>query len=168
MNNHVAVVEGSVEYALDDQLEANLEIVAPTPIRVTFMEESEDGGLKPRTALIRTYVAMYDFHGMLRSRQKVLKEVRRKKLEILRSPDNDGTDEVKEMLTEEAKEIEQDIMTEWLEHQVLSVWQRTEKDMVYDRFVRGLQFEQIEGLFNRFFGGLIKSKRAKDKLRQRD
>jgi len=171
MNNHsytsnTAIVEGSIEYALDDQLTANLEIVAPAPIRVTFMEEGPNGEDVPRTAEIRTYVPMFVFHEMLRDRQRILKEVRRKKIEILRSPDNDGTPEIKAMFEEEAKELEQDMMTEWLELQVLSVWRRTEKDMTYDRLVRGLDFEQMQGLFNRFFAGLIRSKQARDKLKQ--
>jgi len=95
----------------------------------------------------------------------VLKEVRKKKLEILRSPDNDGSDEVKEILMEEAKEVEQSIMMDWLTRQVLNVWKLTEKDMTPERFERGLVFEQIQGLFNRFFGDLMQSKRNRDKLK---
>jgi hypothetical protein len=165
MNNHTAIVEGSIEYALEDQLTANLEIVAPPPAKVTFMEEGPNGEDVPRIADIKTYVPMYLFHEMLRDRQRILKEVRKKKLEILKSPDNDGTDEVKEILMEEIKEVEQEIQTGWLERQVLNIWKRTEHDMTYERLVRGLNFEQIQGLFNLFFAGLIKSKQAKDKLR---
>jgi hypothetical protein len=167
MNNHsTAVVEGSVEYALDDQLEANLEIVAPAPIRVTFMEEGPDGDDVPRLAEIKAYVPVHIFNEMLGSRQRMLKDVRRKKLEILRSPENDGTDEVKEMLQEEAKEAEQAVVNEWVQRQVLTCWQRTEKDMTFERFARGLTLDQIKGLFTRFFGDLTRSKQFKDKLRQ--
>lgn len=174
MNNHsytsnstaVVEIEGSVEYALEDQLEANLEIVAPAPIKVTFMEEGPDGEDVPRTAEIRTYVPVFIFNEMLRDRQRILKDVRRKKLAIMRSEENDGSPEVLEMLQEEAKELEQSIMGEWVQGQVLRVWQRTEKEMTLDKFQRGLNFEQIQGLFTRFFAGLMRSKQAKDKLRQ--
>jgi hypothetical protein len=165
-SNNTAVVEGSIEYAMEDQLTANLEIAVPLPIRVTFMEEGPNGEEQPRIAEIRTYVPMFVFHEMLRDRQRILKEVRRKKIEILRSEGNDGTPEIKEMLAEEAKELEQEMMTEWLENQVLNVWKRTEKDMTYDRLVRGVDFDQMQGLFNRFFAGLIKSKQAREKLKQ--
>jgi len=157
-------IESSLELATEDQLTANLEIVAPEPARVTFMEE-ENGELVSRLAVIRTYVPIFLFHEMLRDRQRVLKEVRKKKLEILRSPDNDGSDEVKEILMEEAKEVEQSIMMDWLTRQVLNVWKLTEKDMTPERFERGLVFEQIQGLFNRFFGDLMQSKRNRDKLK---
>jgi hypothetical protein len=174
MNNGAYTVEGSIENSLElateDQLTTNLEIVAPEPVRVTFMEEQKDEHgepqLVPRIALIRTYVPIFAFHEMLRDRQKLLKEVRRKKLEILRSPDNDGTEEIKEILMEEAKEVEQSIMMDWLTRQVLNVWKLTEKDMTIERFELGVEFEQVEVLFNRFFGGLMRSKRYKDKLRQ--
>jgi hypothetical protein len=173
MNNHsytsntaVVEVEGSVEYALEDQLEANLEIVAPAPVKVTFMEEDGDGNDVPRIAEIRTYVPVFIFNEMLRDRQRILKDVRRKKLAIMRSEENDGTPEVLEMLQEEAKELEQSIMGEWVQGQVLKVWQRTEKNMTLEKFQRGLNFEQIQGLFTRFFAGLMRSKQAKDKLRQ--
>lgn len=173
MNNHshasntaIVEVEGSIEYALDDQLEANLEIVAPAPIRVSFMEEGPNGEDVQRIAEIRTYVPVFIFNEMLRDRQRILKDVRRKKLAIMRSEENDGTPEVIEMLQEEAKELEQSIMGEWVQGQVLRVWQRTEKEMTLDKFQRGLNFEQIQGLFTRFFAGLMRSKQAKDKLRQ--
>jgi hypothetical protein len=176
MNNHsyntngtaVVEVEGSVEYAMEEQLTANLEIVAPAPARVTFMEEGPDGEEQPRVAEIRTYVPVFVFNEMLRDRQRILKDIRRKKLAILRSEENDGTDEVKEMLEVEAKELEQSVMGEWVQEQVFKVWKRTEKDMSLKRFQCGLDFEQIQGLFTRFFGGLMRSKQAKDKLRQRD
>jgi hypothetical protein len=169
MNNHstaVVEVEGSVEYALDDQLESNLEIVAPTPARVTFMEEDADGNDVPRIAEIKTYVPVFIFNEMLRDRQRMIKDVRRKKLAILRSEENDGSPEVKEMLQEEAKELEQSMMGEWVQEQVFKVWKRTEKNMTLDAFQRGLNFEQIQELFTRFFGGLMRSKQVKDKLRQ--
>lgn len=172
MNNHshaskgTAVVEGSIEYAMDDQLEANLEIVAPAPVRVTFMEEGPDGEEQPRLAEIRTYVPVFIFNEMLRDRQRVLKDVRRKKLAITRSEENDGTPEVIEMLQEEAKELEQAIMGEWVQEQVLKVWKRTEKNMTFEKFTHGLQLDQVQELFTRFFGGLMRSKQAKDKLRQ--
>lgn len=173
MNNHshasntaIVEVEGSIEYALDDQLEANLEIVAPAPIRVSFMEEGPNGEDVQRIAEIRTYVPVFIFNEMLRDRQRILKDVRRKKLAIMRSEENDGSPEVLEMLQEEAKELEQSIMGEWVQGQVLRVWQRTEKEMTLDKFQRGLNFEQIQGLFTRFFAGLMRSKQAKDKLRQ--
>lgn len=174
MNNHsytsnstaVVEIEGSVEYALEDQLEANLEIVAPAPVKVTFMEEGPDGEDIPRTAEIRTYVPVFIFNEMLRDRQRVIKDVRRKKLAIMRSEENDGTPEVVEMLQEEAKELEQSVMGEWVQGQVLRVWQRTEKNMTLEKFQRGLSFEQVQGLFTRFFAGLMQSKQAKDKLRQ--
>lgn len=171
--NGTYTVEGSIEQSLElateDQLTANLEIVAPEPCRVTFMEEetNEAGEVKlvSRLAIIRTYVPIFLFHEMLRDRQRVLKEVRKKKLEILRSEDNDGTDEVKEILAEEAKEVEQSTMIDWLTRQVLNVWKLTEKNMTPQRFERGLTFEQIQGLFSRFFGDLMQSKRSRDKLR---
>lgn len=173
MNNHgytsntaIVEIEGSVEYALDDQLEANLEIVAPAPVKVTFMEEDEDGNDVPRIAEIRTYVPVFIFNEMLRDRQRILKDVRRKKLAIMRSEENDGTPEVIEMLQEETKELEQSVMGEWVQGQVLRVWQRTEKEMTLEKFQRGLSFEQVQGLFTRFFAGLMRSKQAKDKLRQ--
>jgi molecular chaperone DnaK (HSP70) len=159
--NGTATIEGSLEMLpLDDEeLERNLKVIAPLPVEVTFFD-----GDAERTAKIKTRVPMSVFHEMLGTRQKVRKEVRRQKLAILRSTENDGTEEVTEMLKEEAKEVEQEIMTRWLVEQVLAVWRRTEPDMTFEQLENGLEFEQVEALFSRFFGGLMRQKRFKDRL----
>lgn len=167
--NGLTVVEGELE-GIDEELTNNLLIVAPEPVKVTFMEEGTgDAGevvLKPTIKVIRSYVPMSIFHQMLISRQKVMKEIRKRKLEIWRSPENDGSPEVKEILAEEVKEVEQEIMYGWIVEQILSVWKLTDKEMTFERLEGGLQHSQGEELFNRFFASMIKSKRASDRLRQ--
>lgn len=167
--NGLTVVEGELE-GIDEELTNNLEIIAPSPVRVSLMEQmpGENGEitLMPVTHTIRTYVPMSIFLEMLRNRQTVFKQIRRRKLEILRSPENDGSPEVKEILAEEMKEVEQELLYGWIIDQILAVWKLTEKDMTFERLAGGLQHKQGEELFSRFFGSLIKSRQARDKLGQ--
>ena len=56
----------------------------------------------------------------------------------------------------EVEEPEEDPTMQWVTKQVLNVWRLTENDMTYERLERGLLFEQIYGLFSRFFGPTLR------------
>lgn len=178
-DSELSMVDRQIAEVLEEQLSANLEIVAPSPVKVTIYDVAlpqghighqhvdAGGNLLPhfelRTAVISTFVPMSVFNSMLLSRQRAMREARKQKIEILKQ--SDGSPDMREMLQEEAKETEQTIMSKWLLEQVLTVWKRTEPDMTLDRLENGLTFKQVMGLFNRFFEDLIQSKLNRDRAR---
>lgn len=143
----------------------NLDEVAPEPVSVTIREyverTEEDAEGRPvtrrrlvvRSAQIETFVPMRVFNRMMASRRVAL--ARRATLAAQRADvgawaaadaADDGDDD----------NPADDPVMQWMQQNVLRVWQLTEPDMTADRLENGLSFQQIQGLFARFFGEMLR------------
>ena len=48
-------------------------------------------------------------------------------------------------------------MIAWMTEQVWAVWVLSEPDMTYEALMEGLGFQKVFGLFNVFFGDLLRN-----------
>lgn len=160
--------------ALANAQEIDLNETMPAPVEVRFVEwirkpltfddgeavTGEDGEPlytyepKPRTAHIGTFVPMYIFNALIASRA-----------EIARLQDLRKAVEADENVSDNAAFAP---MLEWVRAQVLNVWQLTEPAMTETRFKKGLAFEQVYGLFGRFFAHLLARWQAQQHLTARN
>lgn len=110
---------------LDEVIVGEVRVAINKYVEVVVKDENGDevvvNEIKTRIANIRTKVPMRLFNRMLQAHDKVMKN----------SSAEDKLD--------------------WMTDQVLSVWQVTEPRMTKEQLVDGLEFEQISGLFSRFF-----------------
>lgn len=125
----------------------NFDEVIPEPVQVSIMEFTPQqvgfnehhepvmrNTLQKRIALINTYVPMRILHRMMATQERM-------KIAQAKNPDQQ----------------DQQAIIQWISEQVLEVWKLTEPDMTYDRLTTGLVFQQIVGLFNRFFASQLKA-----------
>lgn len=124
--------------------------VLPEPITVTWIEfidgekQLSDGRTvkirKPvqRTSEINTYVPVRILNKMMSSQEKI------KRIQAARAKGPENID----MQTQQE-------MVNWMEEQVLNVWQLSEPDMTIEMLHDGLDFKKTFGLFNFFFGNLL-------------
>jgi hypothetical protein len=143
----------AIEKAFSTGEAVNLDEVSYEYVPVAFVEyipytvEGSDGKTvtryKPETRIaeICNRVPMYLLNRLLAD------EKRMKKLQ-------------KRIAAGEIEEPEEDPTMQWVTRQVLNVWRLTENDMTYERLERGLLFEQIYGLFSRFFGPTLRRLRG--------
>ncbi len=142
----------------------DLDEVAPEPVAVTLREYIEraetdaDGHsvmrrrLVVRRALIETFVPMQVFNRMMADRRIALllragaTGASASALPTAVAADADAADD----------EPADDPMLDWMQRSVLRVWRLTEPDMTLDRLALGLSFQQMQGLFARFFGELLR------------
>lgn len=127
--------------------------VLPEPIEVSIIEyqsavvgKKADGTdivrRKPvtRTAVIGTYVPMAILHKMLASQDRI------RQIQAMAHAQASG-----------GAVNAQEAMIEWMTEQVWAVWTLTEPDMTYEALMEGLSFQKVFGLFNVFFGDLLKN-----------
>lgn len=142
----------------------DLDEVAPEPVAVTLREYIEraetdaDGHsvmrrrLVVRRALIETFVPMQVFNRMMADRRIAL---------LLRAGATGASaSALPTAVAADAAaaddEPADDPMLDWMQRSVLRVWRLTEPDMTLDRLALGLSFQQMQGLFARFFGELLR------------
>lgn len=161
----------------------NLDEVAPEVLKVTFREfvPGADGSgytIKVVTKEIHTWVPMFLFNRML-ANQKRMQKLRRQlaardQSEEQSEPETGPLD----LLQEEEQPFNFSALTDeffreimnncepsvvWQAKEVLAVWKLTpgEEQMSLKRLVLGLSFEQIAGLFSRFFGAMLRQRQIR-------
>ncbi|MBF6588932.1 MAG: hypothetical protein IVW57_00190 [Ktedonobacterales bacterium] len=153
----------------DEGLAYNLDEVAPESLTVSLYEyvdvpppppppppvdgDTRDTGddvvimptrrLRRRRYRIETRVPMMIFNRMLAGRQRAMRA--RAAYLAHGGSANDGGDP----------------MLQWMQEQVLAVWQLSDPAMTLDRLAEGLDFQQVQGLFARFFGELLRQQQSK-------
>lgn len=152
----------------------NLDEVSPASVTVAFREFVADAqkgyAVKIVKKDIHTWVPMYLFNRMLANQKRVQK---------LRSQARNAAPAIEaeesfDLFADEepfnpatlSDEAFQQIMREsepaivWQSREVLTIWKLTpgEEHMSLKRLVLGLGFEQIQGLFMRFFGAMLRQK----------
>lgn len=148
-----ALSAAQVQDILVQAATVNLDEVTIGEIAVAFVEWVEvkatgnDGQtvtrIKPqvRHAHISDYVPMYLLNKMVASQKKAQR--------------------ARDRFQAGDEEFTQDPMMAWVSEQVLAVWKLSEPDMTQERFNRGLNFQQINGLFTRFFGEQLRLSKNK-------
>lgn len=128
--------------------------VLPEPVSVSLIEfkdtetgEKDDDGRpiivrvpRRRVAIINTYVPMKVLHRMMASQERL------KQVQGLQKQATAGA----------LSEQNQEMMLSWMADQVLEVWKLTEPWMTAEKLTEGLSFQKVFGLFNLFFGDLLK------------
>lgn len=132
----VEVTPDVTEFAnnyLEEVRNVNLDevVIDEVPVAITIytqVSETDPDGFdvvrttaRVRHANIRTKVPMRVFNKMLMAHDQMMKESAAEK------------------------------KIDWMTEQVLAVWKVTEPNMTKDELIDGLEFEQISGLFSRFF-----------------
>lgn len=143
-----AIKKARIEKQFREDMEMDLEEIAPEPIIVSFMEINEEPVLKPNGEPLiiggKPSIAFNKWQRTARIDSTVPVEL----LAKVTSMRSQMALLTKDTLTEAEKIIEmQRIYTEC----ILLVWQKTEPDMGYERLAKGLTFRQKRGLFARFF-----------------
>lgn len=159
----------------------NLDEVTAGVVEVAFREfiPDENGGFRIETTMkeIETWVPMFAFNNMLANQKKVQKLRRSLARQVEFATSNDQKDEPKEdlidLLAEDTvdfatltNQMFRDIVSQgeptllWQAREVLSIWKLTpgEGEMSLKRLMLGLSFEQIQGLFTRFFGAMLQKR----------
>ena len=161
----------------------NLDEVAPEVIKVAFREfvPRVGGGYMIQTTAkeINTWVPFWLFNRML-ANQKQVQKLRRQRAALEAATDEQTEPETEplDLLQEEEQpldflaltdELFREVMSNsepaivWQVREVLAVWKLTpgEEHMSLKRLVLGLTFEQIEGLFSRFFGAMLRRRQIR-------
>lgn len=138
---------------MEEAAAVNLDEVLISTVSVAFVEwlpvekQSVDGqpvtrySPQVRHAEISDYVPMHLLNRMIAGEKKA-----RRAREYYLAGDENFT---------------QDPHLAWMSEQIFAVWKLTEPDMTQERFQKGLNFDQIQGLFSRFFGGLLRRQRSR-------
>ncbi|GAC1471397.1 MAG: hypothetical protein PVSMB5_20000 [Ktedonobacteraceae bacterium] len=169
--------EGSIsllhaQQIIEEYSETTLDEVSPTSVQVAFCEYTPNGPkITPRT--ISTRVPMFAFNNML-ANQKRMQKLRKKQLQAKEFDISDENTEEFDLLSEETlpnfatltDQAFRDIIANsepaivWQAREVLTIWKLTpgEGEMSLKKLMLGLTFEQIQGLFSRFFGAMLRQK----------
>jgi hypothetical protein len=170
---------------MEEMSAVNLDEVSPGTVSIAFREfvAGKNGSLRysieATTKEINTWVPMFLFNRML-SNQKKLQKHRRalaRQVEFAATTEDVQEPDTYDVLAEEP-DLDLTALTDqafravlsesepalvWQAKEVLTIWKLTpgEEQMSLKRLVLGLTFEQITGLFTRFFGALLRQKQSK-------
>lgn len=158
----------------------NLDEASPAPVKVSFCEfvQGDDSGayhIAFTEKIINTRVPLFAFNNML-ANQKRMQRLRRKQLLATEQTTSDQEEEF-DLLAEDTlpnfatltDQAFKDIVNAsepaivWQAREVLTIWKLTpgEGEMSLKKLMLGLTFEQIQGLFSRFFGAMLRQKQSK-------
>jgi hypothetical protein len=159
---------------LDGFAAVNLDEVSPETVTVALREYAEDKHAKAGYRVdiahkeIQTFVPMFMFNRMLANQKRVAKL--RKQRQVSKPEEEEAEDDFDFLAEDEPNftkltdELFNDILREsepaivWQAKEVLNVWRLTpgEQDMTLKKLLLGLDLAKIEGLFTRFFGGMLR------------
>ena len=158
---------------LDGFAAVNLDEVSPETVTVALREFVEDkhakAGYRVEVAHkeIETFVPMFMFNRMLANQKRVAKLRKQRRVQSEEDEHEEDFDFLAEDEPNFSKLTDQmfnDILREsepaivWQAKEVLNVWRLTkgEEDMTLKKLLLGLDLPKIEGLFTRFFGGMLR------------
>lgn len=165
---------------MDSFAAVNLDEILPERLKVAFREfkPGPDGKsvvIETTVKEINTWVPMYLFNAMLSNQKKVQKlrkqralqsefrveEQEQEEFDLLEEPDLDFAQITDAAFKAILANTEPTLL--WQAREVLTVWKLTpgEAEMSLKRLMLGLTFEQIQGLFMRFFGAMLRQKQSR-------
>lgn len=143
-----AIKQARIAKQFRDDMEMDLEEIAPEPILVSFMEIDEMPLLTGNGSPVLINGQPEMVYNRWQRTAKIDSIVPVELLAKVTSMRSQMQALAKESTPEAERMMEmQRILTEC----ILLVWQKTEPSMTYDRLAKGLSFRQKRGLFARFF-----------------